>query len=96
MSAAFCYILECSDGSFYTGWTTDPQRREKQHNAGKGAAYTRMHRPVHLVFVEPQENRSAAMRRERGLKKLTHQQKSALAQYWCETRIKEGERYESN
>lgn len=94
MSAAFCYILECADGSYYTGWTTDPQRREKQHNAGRGAAYTRMHRPVHLVFVEAQEDRSAAMRRERSLKKMTHLQKSTLAQTWCKNRGKEGETHE--
>jgi hypothetical protein len=49
--ACFCYLLECSDGSFYTGWTTDPQRRAKQHNLGTGARYTRMHRPVRLVYV---------------------------------------------
>ncbi|HWQ45445.1 MAG TPA: GIY-YIG nuclease family protein [Longilinea sp.] len=91
MSEVFCYILECSDGSFYTGWTTDPIRREKQHNAGKGAAYTRMHRPVHLVFIEPQEDRSTAIRRERRIKKLTHQQKSVLAQTWSDTQSKEKE-----
>jgi putative endonuclease len=96
MSAAFCYILECSDGSFYTGWTTNPQRREKQHNAGRGAAYTRMHRPVHLVFVEPQDNRSSAMRREHSLKKLSHQQKSALVKAGGYPCIVEGETHESN
>jgi putative endonuclease len=45
----FCYILECSDGSYYTGWTTDPQRRLRQHNRGIGARYTRSHGPVRLV-----------------------------------------------
>ena len=75
--------------------TTDPLRREKQHNAGRGAAYTRMHRPVHLVFVEAQEDRSAAMRRERSLKRMTHQQKSTLAQTWGENHIKEGDIHES-
>ena len=77
--AYFCYMVECEDGSYYTGMTTDPQRREKQHNAGRGARYTRMHRPVHLVFIEPQEDRSSAMKRERALKKLSHDQKKALA-----------------
>ena len=76
----FCYILECSDGSFYTGLTTDPQRREKQHNLGTGARYTRMHRPVRLVYVEPQPDRATAMRREIAIKALTHAQKARLAQ----------------
>lgn len=76
--AFYCYILECADGSFYTGWTTDPVRREKQHNRGTGAAYTRMHRPVRLVYVEPQASRSEAMRRERAIKRLTHLKKEAL------------------
>jgi len=78
MSAYFCYILECADGSFYTGWTTDPQRRERQHNRGTGARYTRMHRPVRLVYLEPQPDRSAAMQRERQIKTLTHPQKEKL------------------
>jgi len=76
--AYYCYMVECADGSFYTGWTTDPQRREKQHNRGAGARYTRMHGPVRLVYVEPQPDRSAAMRRERALKGLKHHQKQAL------------------
>jgi adenosine/AMP kinase/predicted GIY-YIG superfamily endonuclease len=77
--AFYCYILECADGSYYTGWTTDPQRREKQHNRGLGARYTRTHRPVRLVYIEPQTDRTGAMRRELAIKKLTHSQKAALA-----------------
>jgi putative endonuclease len=74
----YCYILECADGTYYTGWTTDPQRREKQHNAGRGARYTRTHSPVRLVYIEPQENRVAAMKRELAIKRLSHPQKKAL------------------
>jgi len=74
----YCYIVECADGSFYTGWTTDPQRRAKQHNAGRGARYTRQHRPVRLVYVETLPDRSSAMRRERQLKTLNHRQKADL------------------
>lgn len=48
----FCYILECADGTYYIGWTTDPQRRLLQHNAGRGARYTRSRRPVRLVYLE--------------------------------------------
>lgn len=78
--ACFCYILECADGTYYTGWTTDPQRREAQHNGGRGARYTRQRGPVRLVYVEEQPDRAAAMRRERQLKNLTHAQKKALAE----------------
>jgi putative endonuclease len=74
----FCYIVECADGSFYTGWTLDPARREKQHNRGVGAAYTRLHRPVHLVYIEEQPDRSTAMKRERAIKALNHAQKAKL------------------
>lgn len=76
----YCYMVECCDGSLYTGWTIDPERRVSQHNAGRGAAYTRMHRPVTLVYLEEQPDRSSAMRRERVLKKLRHDQKVALIQ----------------
>ncbi len=76
--ACFCYILECGDGSFYTGWSTDPERREKQHNAGRGARYTRMRRPVRLVYVEEQPDRSRAMKRERAIKALTREKKMEL------------------
>lgn len=74
----FCYILECSDGSYYTGWTTDPSRREAQHNAGRGAHYTRTRRPVKLVYVEELPNRAAAMQRERAIKKLKRAVKERL------------------
>jgi len=76
----FCYIVECADGTYYTGWTTDPARRERQHNHGTGARYTRTHRPVRMVYLEPQPDRPSALRRERSLKKLSHAQKRALAE----------------
>ena len=74
----YCYIVQCSDGTFYTGWTTDPIRREKQHNAGTGARYTRMHRPVELVYTEEQPDRAAAMKREVAIKRLTRAAKGKL------------------
>ena len=77
--AFYCYILECCDGSFYTGWTTDPQRREKQHNNGTGARYTRMHRPVRLVYIETLPDRKTAMRREAAIKNYSHNQKEKLS-----------------
>jgi putative endonuclease len=78
MPEYYCYILECADGTFYTGWSTDPQRRERQHNAGRGAAYTRMRRPVRLVYVEPVPDHSSALRRERKIKAMPRQRKLRL------------------
>ena len=74
----YCYILECSDGTFYTGWTTDPERRVKQHNKGIGAKYTSTRRPVKLVYLEQQLNRTDAMKRELAIKKMKRIQKSKL------------------
>lgn len=76
--AYYCYIVECADGSYYTGWSLDPQRREKQHNAGRGAKYTRLHRPVHLVYIEEQPDLSSAMKREARIKQFNHEQKRRL------------------
>lgn len=76
--AFYCYIVECADGSYYTGWSTDPQRRERQHNRGTGSRYTRQRRPVHLVYVETQPDRSSAMRRERQIKTYSRAVKQKL------------------
>lgn len=78
--AFFCYIVECADGTFYTGWSTDPVRRARQHNHGRGARYTRLHRPVRLVYVEEQPDVSSALKRERTLKTLSHEKKRALVE----------------
>lgn len=78
MMAFYCYILECSDGTYYTGWTTDPARRVHQHNAGRGARYTRARRPVRLVYVEELPDQRAAMKRERAIKALPRSQKEKL------------------
>jgi len=78
MSEFFCYMVECADGTLYTGWTTNPQRRVKEHNAGRGATYTRLRRPVKLVYTEEQPDRSAALKREYALKKLTRAKKMEL------------------
>ena len=75
----YCYIVECADGTYYTGWTTDPTRREKQHNAGTGARYTRAHRPVKLVYIEEQASRAEAMKREAAIKRMSRQKKAQLA-----------------
>lgn len=74
----YCYILKCSDGTFYTGWTTDPQRRVVQHNKGVGAKYTRARRPVELVYLQALSNRTEAMKREISIKKMKRGQKIKL------------------
>ncbi len=76
--AFYCYIVECADGTFYTGWTTDPERRVKQHNRGTGAKYTRMHGPVRLVYVEEQADRKTAMKREIAIKRMDRNRKKKL------------------
>ncbi|HKZ54335.1 MAG TPA: GIY-YIG nuclease family protein [Anaerolineales bacterium] len=78
MADCYCYIVQCADGTFYTGWSTDPNRRLQQHNRGRGAAYTRSRRPVRLAYVELQPDRSSAMRRERAIKALPRARKVAL------------------
>jgi putative endonuclease len=74
----FVYLVECNDGSLYTGWTTDIERRVKLHNAGRGARYTRWHAPVKLVYVEEHPSRSAAMKREAEIKRWTRVKKLKL------------------
>jgi len=78
--SCYCYILKCSDGTFYTGWTTDPERRVAQHNKGVGAKYTSTRRPVKLVYLETHPNRTDAMKRELAIKKLKRVQKSRLVE----------------
>lgn len=76
----YCYILECADGTYYTGWTTDPERRVSQHNKGIGAKYTSIRRPVKLVYLEPHPNRREAMQRELAIKKMRRVQKGKLVE----------------
>lgn len=74
----YVYVLECADGSLYTGYTTDPERRLEEHNDGAGAKYTRGRTPVELVHVERFASRSAAMSREYAIKQLSRARKEAL------------------
>lgn len=76
---AFVYLLRCRDGSLYCGWTDDLEQRVTKHNAGKGARYTRSRTPVRLVWSEEVADRSAALKREIAIKRLTRKQKLALA-----------------
>ena len=72
------YILRCADGSFYTGYAVDLEQRCAAHNAGRGARYTAGRRPVAVVYAEPCESVSDALKREHALKRLTRPQKEAL------------------
>ena len=79
------YILECKDGTYYTGITDDLERRLAAHSSGKGAKYTRGRGPLALRYTERCADRSAALRRECEIKKLRREQKIQL----CNTEISE-------
>ena len=74
----FVYMLICEDTSFYIGTTNDVQKRFLAHLSGKGASYTRSHKPVKVVYQEEMPDKSSALKREHVLKKLTHTQKNDL------------------
>ena len=74
----YTYMVACSDGSLYTGWTNDLEKRVRSHNEGKGARYTKSRRPVELVWHEAFPTKEEAMRREYEVKQLTRREKVAL------------------
>lgn len=74
----FTYIVECRDGTLYTGWTNDLERRIREHNGERGAKYTRNRGPVKLVFYESFETKEEAMKREYAIKKMSRQHKLRL------------------
>ncbi len=74
----YVYLLRCADGTFYAGSTNDLARRLAAHNSGSGAKYTRSRRPCTLVYWEEAADKSAALRREAAVKKLSRAQKAAL------------------
>lgn len=78
MDKYYIYILECGDGTLYTGYTTDLDRRLSMHNEGKGAKYTRSRLPVRRVYEETFDTKRAALQREYAIKQLTKRQKQAL------------------
>ena len=75
---AYAYIVECADGTLYSGWTNDLEKRIAAHNAGQGAKYTRSRRPVTLRYYEEFEDKSEALRRECALKKMSRAAKQNL------------------
>lgn len=74
----YTYIIECADGTYYTGYTTDVKRRVVEHNQGKGAKYTRARKPVTLLYYEEYRSRSRAMKREYEIKNLSRKEKEKI------------------
>ena len=74
----FVYILNCADGTLYTGITNDIDRRIKAHNAGTASKYTRVRRPVSIVYSEEVETKGDALRRELQIKRLTRSEKMEI------------------
>lgn len=72
------YILRCADGTFYTGWTNDLEKRLRTHNAGKGGKYTRTRLPAALVYCEAFDTKQQAMSREWHIKSLSREEKLRL------------------
>ncbi|MFA5072850.1 MAG: GIY-YIG nuclease family protein [Nitrospirota bacterium] len=71
----YLYILQCRDQTFYTGITTDPDRRVCQHNAGTGSRYTRSRLPIRMIFCESCKNKSEALKKEYAIKRLNRSKK---------------------
>lgn len=78
----YFYVLVCADGSFYAGYTTDPIRREKEHNAGIGSKYTKSRRPVDMIHYESYKTRSEATKAEAAFKKLRRSEKVKKLSNW--------------
>ena len=81
-ASAWVYMVRCAGGQLYTGWTNDPEARLKAHQSGKGAKYTRTHTALGFAYLEACADKSAALRREIALKKLTKAQKETLCAGW--------------
>ncbi len=75
---SYTYILECEDGSYYTGWCKDLDKRFAAHKSGKGAKYTKSHKPLRIIYFEEFEDDSSARKREYEIKQLSHQEKENL------------------
>jgi len=71
----FVYIIKCEDGSLYTGYTNDLEKRFEKHKKGKGAKYTRSHKPKEIVFFREYDNKIVALKKEREIKNLAKEEK---------------------
>ena len=78
--SCYVYIVRCADGTLYTGWTTDLDRRLKAHNDGTGAKYTRSRRPVELIYQELFDDKIEAQKREWAIKHMTRKEKLLLTE----------------
>jgi len=85
MTPYYVYIILCEGDNFYTGYTKNVKSRLRMHINGKGARFTKMHKPKDLVYVEEFSSRSEAMKRERRIKKLNHSQKAKMARSYAKT-----------
>lgn len=74
----YTYILKCKDGTYYTGWTNNLEKRVRDHNDGKGAKYTKARRPVKLIYYEEFMTKEEAMKREYAIKQMTRTQKEKM------------------
>lgn len=84
----FVYMVRCKNNSLYTGWTTDLERRVKEHNKGTGSKYTRANGPVELVYFEEMQDRVEAAKREYAIKQLTKEEKELLVnQHLLKSRV---------
>lgn len=82
MDMNYTYILQCSDNTFYTGWTNHLEARVQAHNAGRGAKYTKGRTPVKLIYYEVFETKQEAMQREYQIKQYTRKEKEELIQHF--------------
>ena len=82
MKKYYTYILRCKDGSLYTGYTVDVEKRLKKHNEGKASKCTRARIPVELVYLEEYETKEEAMSREWHIKRLKREEKLRLIEEW--------------
>lgn len=90
----FVYILKCKDTTYYTGYTTDVNRRLHVHESGKGAKYTRGRGPFSLVYEQSLPTKSAALRREKEIKGMTRQDKEAMMERWkCRHELKRADKF---
>jgi putative endonuclease len=83
MNSWYTYIVLCADGTYYTGVTTDINRRISEHNAGVGSKYTRSRTPVKLVWKDCHPDRSSAQKEEYRVKRLSHEDKRIMAESYC-------------
>ena len=88
----YVYIIQCDNDTFYTGYSKDVEKRMKLHMKGKGARYLRIHKPKRLVYVEECTSRAEAMKKERKIKLLSHNQKLRLSKTKLNTKVAKNRR----